>query len=205
MGILQIIMIFFTGIAIGGMLQKSIIKWVENKKKNTLIESITEQFKQIQLNITRGKSEFKNRVNNTVFIKSSLEEHGEVDVVYMMDTKDIAIFQFDKCIYTSVSIEKNVVDDIAFVIEKRFDKQINDVVEVLGFKFYRPDFEKTFNIDSEQLKSMKPPTSDIEKIQEENDSKFDIDDILDKIGKKGMDSLSTKEKLFLEDYSKNNG
>lgn len=205
MGILQIIMIFFTGIAIGGMLQKSIIKWVENKKKNTLIESITEQFKQIQLNITRGKSEFKNRVNNTVFIKSSLEEHGEVDVVYMMDTKDIAIFQFDKCIYTSVSIEKNVVDDIAFVIEKRFDKQINDVVEVLGFKFYRPDFEKTFNIDSEQLKSMKPPTSDIEKIQEENDSRFDIDDILDKIGKKGMDSLSTKEKLFLEDYSKNNG
>jgi len=205
MGILQIIMIFFTGIAIGGMLQKSIIKWVEKKKKNTLIESITEQFKQIQLNITRGKSEFKNRVNNTVFIKSSLEEHGEVDVVYMMDTKDIAIFQFDKCIYTSVSIEKNVVDDIAFVIEKRFDKQINDVVEVLGFKFYRPDFEKTFNIDSEQLKSMKPPTSDIEKIQEENDSRFDIDDILDKIGKKGMDSLSTKEKLFLEDYSKNNG
>lgn len=202
MGILQIIMVLFIGITIGGILQKAITQWSDKNKKNTLLEGITNQFLQIHSNISRGKSEFKNRVNNTVFLKSSLEDHGDVDVIYMMDTKDIAIFQESKCIYTSASIEKNVIEDIAFTIEKRYNRQINDVVEVLGFKFYRPDFEKTFKINADQLNV---ETNDIEKIQEENDSRFDIDDILDKIGKKGMGSLTIKEKLFLEDYSKNNG
>jgi len=203
MSILQVIMVFFVGITVGGLTQKLITSWSDKNKRDTLLASITKQFKQIQLNITRGRSEFKNRVNNTVFIKSNLEDHGDVDIVYMMDSKDIAIFQKEKCIYTSSSIDKSVVEDIAHIIEKRYDKQINDVVEVLGFKFYRPDFEKTFNIDAGQLKNGMNPPSDIEKIQEENDSKFTIDDILDKIGKKGMESLSEQEKLFLEKYSKN--
>jgi hypothetical protein len=204
MNILQILIVFFAGLAIGGMVYKVISEWYNKIKKDVMLKGITEQFKQILSNISRGKSEFKNRVNNTVFIKSELKDHGEVDIVYMMDSKDIAIFQKEKCIYTSSSIESNVTDDIVFTIEKRYKKQINDIVEVLGFKFYRPDFEKTFNINPDQMKGMNQP-SDIEVIQQENDSRFDIDDILDKIGKKGMDSLSNEEKVFLEDYSKNNG
>lgn len=204
MSILQILIVFFAGIALGGSIQRLITTWSEKNKKDKLLTSITEQFKQILSNISRGKTEFKNRVNNTVFIKSSLEDHGDVDIVYMMDSKDIAIFKKEKCIYTSSSIDKSVIEEISFTIEKRFKKQINDIVEVLGFKFYRPDFEKTFNISADQLKGM-DTKSDIEKIQLENDSLFNIDDVLDKIGKKGMESLSDEERLFLEEYSKNNG
>mgnify|MGYP003964431693 CR=1 FL=1 len=209
MGIFQIIMVFFSGITLGGIIHKYISDWSEKNKKDHLLSSITKQFKQIQLNITRGKSSFKNRVNNTVFIKSSLEDHGDVDIVYIMDSNisnRISIFQESKCIYTSDSIEKDIIDEISFIIEKRYKKQIEDVVDILGLKFYRPDFEKTFDFEKAFKDSgIDEHDSDIEKIQMDNDSRFDIDDVLDKISKEGMESLSDSEKLFLEDYSRNNG
>ena len=209
MGIFQIIMVFFSGITLGGIIHKYISDWSEKNKKDHLLSSITKQFKQIQLNITRGKSSFKNRVNNTVFIKSSLEDHGDVDIVYIMDSNisnRISIFQESKCIYTSDSIEKDIIDEISFIIEKRYKKQIEDVVDILGLKFYRPDFEKTFDFEKAFKDSgIDEHDSDIEKIQMDNDSRFDIDDLLDKISKEGMESLSDSEKLFLEDYSRNNG
>ena len=209
MGIFQIIMVFFSGITLGGIIHKYISDWSEKNKKDHLLSSITKQFKQIQLNITRGKSSFKNRVNNTVFIKSSLEDHGDVDIVYIMDSNisnRISIFQESKCIYTSDSIEKDIIDEISFIIEKRYKKQIEDVVDILGLKFYRPDFEKTFDFEKAFKDSgIDEHDSDIEKTQMDNDSRFDIDDVLDKISKEGMESLSDSEKLFLEDYSRNNG
>ena len=202
-------MVFFSGITLGGIIHKYISDWSEKNKKDHLLSSITKQFKQIQLNITRGKSSFKNRVNNTVFIKSSLEDHGDVDIVYIMDSNisnRISIFQESKCIYTSDSIEKDIIDEISFIIEKRYKKQIEDVVDILGLKFYRPDFEKTFDFEKAFKDSgIDEHDSDIEKIQMDNDSRFDIDDVLDKISKEGMESLSDSEKLFLEDYSRNNG
>ena len=200
MSILQVLIVFIAGVISGGLIQKIVSQFSDNIKKNRMIDMITNQFKQVLSNISRGKSEFKNRFNNTVFISSSLKDHGDVDIVYMMDSREIAIFKESKCIYTSSSIKDNVLEDIAFTIEKRYKTQINDVVEVLGFKFYRPDFEKTFNLTAEQLKG---EISDIDKIQNENNSKFDIDDILDKIGKQGMSSLSDEEKSFLDKYSKN--
>jgi hypothetical protein len=198
--ILQIIIVFLGGLIMGSMIQKLVTKYSENLAKNRMIDMITKQFKQILSNIARGKSEFKNRVNNTVFLSSSLEDHGDVDIVYMMDSKEIAIFKESKCIYTSSTIKDTVLEDIVFTIEKRYKTQINDVVEVLGFKFYRPDFEKTFNVTPDQLKG---EVSDIDKIQDENKKRFDIDEILDKIGKQGMSSLSDEEKSFLDGYSKN--
>jgi len=200
MSILQVVIVFITGIITGGLIQRIVTQFSDNLKKNRMIDMITNQFKQVLSNISRGKSEFKNRVNNTIFISSSLKDHGAVDIVYMMDSREIAIFKESKCIYTSLSINDSVLEDIAFTIEKRYKTQINDVVEVLGFKFYRPDFEKTFNITDYQLNS---EVSDIDKIQNENNLKFDIDDILDKIGKQGMSSLSDEEKSFLDKYSEN--
>lgn len=200
MSILQVVIVFIAGVISGGLIQKIVSQFSDILKKNRMIDMITNQFKQILSNISRGKSEFKNRVNNKVLLSSSLEDHGEVDIVYMMDSKEILIFKESKCIYTSSTIKDNVLEDIVFTIEKRYKTQINDVVEVLGFKFHRPYFEKTFNVTVEQLKG---EVSDIDKIQDENNTRFDIDEILDKIGKQGMSSLSPEEKSFLDGYSKN--
>lgn len=208
MSILQVITIYLLGILTGGLIFKIISKYVEESKIEKQTNKLNSQFKQILSNISMGKSIFKNRVNNTVFIGSNLEEHGDVDVIYMMDNKDVAIFKENKCIYTSEGANKEIVNDLTFTIEKRFKNQINDVVDILGFKFYREEFEKAFKVDMEDIKKqfgLDLDNSDIDKIKKENETRFDIDEILDKISKQGIDSLTFEERIFLDEYSRKNG
>ena len=206
--ILQLLIVFFGGVIVGGMLFKTIHKYLEKSKVAEQTNKLNNQFKQILANISRGKSIFKNRVNNTVFIGSKLEEHGDVDVVYMMDNKDVAIFKENKCIYTSEGVNKQIVSDLTHTIEKRFGTQINDVIDILGMKFYREEFEKAFKFDMNDIKKqfgLDLDVDEIDKIKKENETKFDIDEILDKISKKGMNSLTFEERIFLDEYSKKNG
>jgi len=205
MGILEVI-IFLGGILTGGILFKKVSEYSEKAKKDKLVSKINDQFKQILSSVSLGKSIFKNRVNNTVFIGSKLEEHGDVDVIYMMDNKDVAIFKENKCIYTSEGASRKIVNDLTHSIEKRYNTQINDVVDILGFKFYREEFEKSFNINIDDIKKqlgLESDQSDVDKIKNDNEIRLDIDEILDKISKQGMDSLTFEERLFLDEYSKN--
>ena len=204
MGILQIMIIFFSGILLGGLVTNLLSKYSDKLQRKKLIDNINSQFKQILKSVSRGEAKFKNRVNNTVFISSKLKEHGEVDIIYMMDNKDIAIFKDNKCIYTSESVNSEVVKDITVTIDNRYQNQINDVVDILGFKFYREEFEKSFKGEIKSLDMTKLDLSDIDKIKKENDSKFTINDVLDKISRSGMDSLTFEERIFLDEYSKNN-
>lgn len=206
--VLQLLIVFFGGVLVGGILFKTIHKYSEKSKITEQTNRINDQFKQILANISRGKSIFKNRVNNTVFIGSKLEEHGDVDVIYMMDNKYVAIFKENKCIYTSEGANKEILNDLTFTIEKRFKTQINDVVDILGFKFYREEFEKAFKVDMNDIKKqfgLDLDSIDIDKIKKENEYKFDIDEILDKISKQGIDSLTFEERIFLDEYSRKNG
>jgi hypothetical protein len=79
------------------------------------------------------------------------------------------------------------------------------VVQILGFTFYREEFERTFRIKAEDLKKANlfesPQIDEIDKIKSDNKRKFDIDDILDKISAFGIASLSIEERLFLDNYS----
>ena len=81
---------------------------------------------------------------------------------------------------------------------------INDVIEIMGMLFSRADFEKTFNVNIEEMKNKMNMTSgsDIDKIIEENEFKFDVDSILDKISKFGIENLSPEEKKFLDNLNK---
>ena len=44
--------------------------------------------------------------------------------------------------------------------------------------------------------------SEIDNIVNNNETKFDIDEVLDKIGKLGIEMLSEEEREFLDNYSK---
>ena len=142
-----------------------------------------------------------------VYLSVSLEEHGEVDLIYLLDKDDIAIFQDTKCLYTSDGIDKSLVDEIISTIYKIYGKKINDVVEILGFVFYREEFENSFNIKVEDLKksnlfsNLSNDMGEIEKIKTENKKRFNIDEILDKISSFGIASLTIEERLFLDNYS----
>ena len=183
-------------------------------KVNTLkgIKDKNEQYKRVHKNIINKKSRFKTRVNNTVYIGTKLPDYGRVDIVYLMDKNDIAIFKEDKCIMTSDTVDNDILKDIIISINERHGYRISDVVEILGLIFYRPEFEKTFNVDINEIKersmrimnSMRngEEQSDVDKIINNNKSKLEIDDILDKISRVGMENLTKEEKDFLNNYNK---
>lgn len=179
-------------------------KYADNVRRNNLVKDINNQFKEVLNNILSSKSKFKSRVNNTVYINTKLKDYDDVNVVYLMDRKDIAIFKNNKCIYTSEMVEKDTITSISNAIENKFEDKINDVVEVLGFVFSREDFERTFKIKVEDLtnpeKMKMVEESDIDKIVRENETKFSIDEILDKISKVGIENLTEEEKKFLQNY-----
>jgi len=135
-----------------------------------------------------------------------LKDHGKVNLLYLMDKKDIAIFKEDKCLYTSDQVDQNLLIDIITSIENRHGWKIEDVVNVLGFVFYREDFEKSFGMKFDDISKslgMRPQSdSEIDNIVNNNETKFDIDEVLDKIGKLGIEMLSEEEREFLDNYSK---
>ena len=68
---LEAVIIFLCGVLVGGMLFKTINKHLEKSKVLKQTTKINNQFKQLLSNISRGKSVFKNRVNNTAIGKSN--------------------------------------------------------------------------------------------------------------------------------------
>ena len=172
----------------------NISKYLSNKK---LTKSINDRFKNIFNIIKSGQCKFKSRVNQTVYISINIKEHGDVDLVYFLDKKDIAIFKENKCIYTSYLVDKKIIDDTITIIRTKFHNEINDVVEVLGIVVSKMEFDKMFG---KGIKIGNQDKSDIEKIIEKNNSKLCLDDILDKIGINGYESLTIVEKEFLKKH-----
>jgi hypothetical protein len=124
-----------------------------------------------------------------------------------MDKKIVCIFKEEKCVYSSDTIDKELGDAIIKKIHEKYGKEINDVIEVLGVTISREelqskmkDFERFYpNID---LNTEKKESSDIEKIIVENEKRFELDSILDKISIVGVEKLTKEELDFLKEQSK---
>lgn len=182
---------------------------ISEKKK---FNEKNKHFSEILSNITSEpvKAKFKSRVNNTIYISTKLKDKGDVDLIYLMDKNDIAIFKNDDCIYTSENVDKETVDKIMQSVGHVFSNEINDVVNILGFTFDRPEFEKSFGVKMEDVKKMMSSftnsitqdDSEIDKIYHENQMRFDIDEILDRINIVGIKNLTKAELEFLRKYSK---
>jgi hypothetical protein len=188
-------------------------KFTEKIKKNIrnkkIIEDILIQFKEILENIKKNQAVFISRVNQTVMIDTRLKQHDIVNIVYLMDKKVVCIFKENKCIYTSETIDNNLRDNIIENIHEKYGNQIDDVVEVLGVTISREELEsklKDFENANPKLDmtifNNDKEISDVEKIIEDNNEKFDIDSILDKINKVGMEKITKEELNFLKEQSK---
>ena len=203
------VVIFTIGIFLGMYVHSKLLKFADKFKRAERALNINKEFKQILQNIKSDTSRFKSRFNSTVYIETNLEKYGQVDIVYLMDKKDIAIFKEHQCILTTESVEKETIQQITTEIENKFQHKINDIVNIMGTIFSREDFEKAFKINIEDLNATllksKINTNDIEEIISDNNVKHDIDEILDKISKSGIDSLTTSEKKYLDQFSNGKG
>lgn len=196
-------LMFISGLLIGCLITYILSNLISRSKNKSILKDNINQFIQILKNIKSDKTKFKSRVNNTIYIETNLSDYGDVGLVCLLDKKDISIFKDEKCIYTSNLINSDLINEITKAIELKHNKDINDVVEILGFVFSREDFEKSFNVNIKEIKNgVKKEESDIEKILKNNKKRFDIDEILDKIGKVGIENLTEEEKQFLNNYNK---
>lgn len=199
------IWVTFLAFYVGFMLCNFLTVRNNKKEKDEYINLVNSVFEDILDDIIY--STFSNRINNTVTLNAYYG--GEVvTVMYMIDKKDIAIFKDERCIYTSESVDASIVNQLVNAIESYHRGKINDVINVMGFVFSREYFETTFKIKTEDLKrGMYGPqqeVSEVDKIKTENNTKLDIDEILDRILEVGVDKLSVEESKFLENYNKKN-
>ena len=211
--ILNGVILLILGIVIGVLLNKFSIKLDEKISQNKLILDRNKQFKEILEKSKTKKTRFKTRVNNVVYIGVKLADYGRVDVVLFLDKRDISIFRENRCILTSDLVEESLLKEVIETLETVHYHKIIDTVEILGMVFSREDFEKQFNVNFDEIKEKTnrmmdamrngdEEQSDVDKIINKNKSKLDIDDILDKISREGIEKLTKEEKEFLNNYNK---
>lgn len=211
--IINYLLILFVGIILGSLLKSWSLKLSEKIANTKLILDRNKQFKEILEKSKTKKTRFKTRVNNVVYIGVKLTDYGRVDIVFFLDKREIAIYKENKCIITSDLVEESLLNELMDTLEKVHYHKIVDTVEILGMVFSREDFEKQFNVNFDEIKEKTnkmmdamrnggEELSDIDKIINKNKSKLDIDDILDKINKVGIENLTKEEKDFLNNYNK---
>ncbi len=199
--------------ALGVLFAQAIRKIGEMNKKSSLRRDRLKQFKEILSNIREGKSVFVSRLNQTVMLDTKTKDYGVVNIVYLMDKKVVCIFKDSKCLHTTEEI-KEIGGEIEVAIHNQYGSQIDDVVQVLGVTISREELESQMKKFEEELgKNMKnisdlkmnlkstEESSDVQKIIEENESRMDVDAILDKISRVGIKRLSKEELEFLKKQS----
>jgi hypothetical protein len=206
----MIVTSFILGI-IWGFITYHISLSLKNKINNKkLLTEISSQFKEVLSNIKTDKSVFVSRVNQTVIVDTRLSKYDIVNIVYLMDKQIICIFKDNNCIYTSDSIESNLKNEILLEINTKFKEEINDVVDVMGLTISKEEFNSKIKEIKEIMKqnpdSLKIDIDDdkneLDNIIKENNLKFDVDQILDKISKHGIKSISLEERKFLDNLNK---
>jgi len=132
-----------------------------------------------------------NNLNYILF--AYIRKSGKKGVEYMM--------AFDKYL---MSLEDSNVDTF-LNIKETFERVNNNTKYLLGEKVDNPDDIKDKN-HLDKLSAVIIDDSSKKKDTKKSDvknTKLNADSILDKIDKKGINSLTKAERAFLEDYSKN--
>jgi hypothetical protein len=201
-------LIIFVSFVVGFLVSNLVRRLYDRYIDKIDVQKINSIYREVLENIYKDKTFFKSRMNNSISIRTEISE-GLVDVVYLMDRNDIAIFKDDVCIYASSAVDVDVVDEIIVSINIYHKKEIEDIVNIFGFIFSKEYFENKFNIKVEDIKknmniafgNNETEVSDVDKIKKKNESKYDINEILDRIQLVGINNLTASEKKFLDNYN----
>jgi hypothetical protein len=209
---IKLYLLFAAGV-LSGQAIRAVGKWA--RKKSAERDRIR-QFKEAIENVSSGRSVFVSRVNQTTMIDMKVADYGVINLAYLMDKNEVAIFKDSKVLHTTEGL-KEISEKLISEIMKAHGEQIRDVVTVMGVTISREeieshlkqnmkDIEEMFrgtaqSMSEKMMKEINPEMSDVEIIIEENEGKLDIDSILDKINISGMKSLTKEELDFLKKQS----
>ena len=179
--------------------------WKSDKK---IAADISSKFKEVLSNLKGNKAVFVSRVNQTVIVDTRLTKLDVVNIVYLMDKQIVCIFKDNNCMYTTESLDTNLKSEILSEINHKFNKEINDVIDVMGMTISREEFQQKlediqkFAMKNINLDSLVGGENEMDQIVQDNEIKFDVDTILDKISKDGIESITKEEKEFLDNLNK---
>lgn len=182
-----IILALLVGIFIGFFAFLGLLKlntWYELKK---LKDDYNTTYLEVLEIIGSNSLKFMNRYNSNVTFRANLKKHGKVEIIFLMDKKDLTIFKNGECIYSSFYTDKKIVTDICSKLETSFSRELTDCVQVMGNIIDRRTITK-LNPNIE----FPPAFPVVEQPQ------LTMDDILDKINEVGIDNLTPDEKEFLK-------
>lgn len=201
------------GIATGIIVSYYYSKAKRNFEQKKITGDISLKFKEVLSNLKKGKAVFVSRINHTVIVDTRISKLDVVNLVYLMDKGVLCIFKDNQCLYTTESVEVDLASELLMELNDKFNHQINDVVNIMGMTISKEEFQlkieemKKWNLNNPNalkdmdIESIQP--DEIEEIKKDNKIKFDTDEILDKISKFGLKSLSEEEMNFLNNQSKN--
>ena len=201
------------GIATGIIVSYYYSKAKRNFEQKKITGDISLKFKEVLSNLKKGKAVFVSRINHTVIVDTRISKLDVVNLVYLMDKGVLCIFKDNQCLYTTESVEVDLASELLMELNDKFNQEINDVVNIMGMTISKEEFQlkieemKKWNLNNPNtlkdmdIESIQP--DEIEEIKKDNKIKFDTDEILDKISKFGLKSLSEEEMNFLNNQSKN--
>ena len=203
MTIMKLTLMFLLGFIFG-----KVIEEIKKKLKNkSIIKKCIKQFNELYDKLEKSELIFNSRVNNTVMLDTHLLDYEFVNIIYLMDKEIVCIFKDNQCIYTSDILDIEFNKKLLDKIHENYGNEINDVVDILGVTISKEelnnklkDFEN-FNPNLDLTMLNKKEISEVEKIVEENEEKFELDSILDKINEIGIEKISKEELDFLNNQS----
>ena len=197
---------FILGIIWGFVIYHIALTIKEKNKNKKIVNEISSKFKEVLSNLKNRKASFVSRVNQTVIIDTKVNSLEKVNIVYLMDKGIVCIFKNNECLYTTDSVDVSLKSELVLEINSKFNREINDVVDIMGMTISKEEFKLKMK-EIQKFTSNQFNFEDLTKIVHEEEVEeaisFNVDEILDKISKNGIESLSKEEIDFLNNHSKN--
>lgn len=148
--------------------------------------------------ISKNESIFKNILKNKSSLKFIQRVHDYVQLntsdnyilYYMIESKEFSIFDGNKYIADSSKIKESIKNKLIIYINKNFNEEININVSNIGGYIISNNYISSFIGDNYTIKSI-----DTDEVIDIN-----LDEVLDKINKTGISSLSKDELEFLNSF-----
>jgi len=179
----------------------------------SLVKDIKKKYNNLLNNLINNKTSFIKVFDKHIYLSTNMEGLGDVTIIYFIDNESISIFDKDKCLYVSNTIDEKLKGEIISMINNLYKDDINDVISILGVNISRSELEsKIKEITQDRINEIDfiknninslEEESEIDRIIIENESKHTIDSVLDKIIDSGYENLSDTEKDFLLNLNKN--
>lgn len=187
--------IFLFGMITGILCQVGYLelrKYLDNKK-------IKDIFSDVLVSIESGHGVFSSRVHDHITILMRKGPFIGKHIVYDKKGGGITIFDDKKVWVTSDVVrayfsKSTILDDLIDEMNYRFKEKIDDYVIVSGVKIDRGYLDTMMKQHKDDFFYDSP-------INQEQKESFDLDSILDKINKVGIENLTEKEKNYLNKFS----